>query len=92
MIIIENKISYDVCKIGKCRFWHLNGELHRENGPTVEGINDFTYKAWYNHGKPHRIDGPAVIFTDGIKQYYLNGIWYPEITSDEEWLIKNIIE
>jgi hypothetical protein len=40
----------------------------------------------------HRTDGPAKIFPDGKKEYYLNGIYYPNIKSDEEWLIKQIIE
>ena len=29
--------------------WRLNGKLHREDGPAVEGANG--YKAWYLNGK-----------------------------------------
>lgn len=40
----------------------------------------------------HREDGPAVIFKDDRVKYYLNDIEYPNIKSNEEWLIKQIIE
>jgi hypothetical protein len=53
-------------------------------------------KVWYKYGKLHREDGPAVIYSNGRKEYYLNGKWYKNITSDEEWInfltIKSIIE
>ena len=51
--------------------WYLNGELHREDGPAVEGSDG--YKAWYLNGKRHREDGPAVDCSDGDKAWYLNG-------------------
>ena len=31
------------------KFWYLNGEQHREDGPAVEYANG--YKGWYLHGK-----------------------------------------
>ena len=34
------------------KYWHLNGELHREDGPAVE-YSDGT-KVWYLNDKRHR--------------------------------------
>ena len=31
------------------RFWYVNGKLHRENGPAIEGVNG--YRAWWVNGK-----------------------------------------
>jgi len=54
------------------KFWYLNGEYHREDGPAVEYANG--YKAWYLNGKRHRGDGPAVEGANGYKAcWYLNG-------------------
>ena len=51
--------------------WYLNGELHREDGPAIEGLNG--YKSWYLNGKLHREDGPAIEGLDGYKEWYLKG-------------------
>ena len=51
--------------------WFLNGKLHREDGPAVEGLKG--YKAWFLNGKRHREDGPAVEWGDGEIEWYLNG-------------------
>ena len=52
------------------KFWYLNGELHREDGPAVE--YDDGSKDWYLNGKLHREDGPAIECDDGSKAWYLN--------------------
>jgi hypothetical protein len=52
------------------KFWHLNGKLHREDGPAVEWADGYT--AWYLNDKLHREDGPAVEYGSG-KYWYLNG-------------------
>jgi hypothetical protein len=39
----------------------------------------------------HREDGPAMI-KNGYKRYFLNGYEYKNIKSDEEWIIKQILE
>ena len=52
------------------KFWYLNGELHREDGPAIE-CPDGT-KRWYLNGKLHREDGPAVEYPNGDKWWYLN--------------------
>ena len=52
------------------KYWYLNGERHREDGPAIE-YHDGT-KYWYLNGGLHREDGPAVIYPDGVKKWYLN--------------------
>jgi hypothetical protein len=96
--IIEDEIEYEVYEfLNGSKFWYLNNQLHRINGPAIEYFNG--YKIWYRHGKYHREDGAAVIYSYGIKEYWLNDIHYPDIASDEEWIklvnkliIKEIIE
>jgi len=58
------------------KFWYLNDQLHREDGPAVEYATGD--KCWYLNGVRHREDGPAVEFADGTKCWWLNGIEYPE--------------
>jgi len=52
------------------KFWHLDGKLHREDGPAIEYSNG--YKAWYLNDKRHREDGPAIEYSNGHKEWYLN--------------------
>jgi len=59
--------------------WYLNGELHREDGPAVEG--SYGNKSWYLNGKRHREDGPAIEYSDGYKEWYINSVYLTE----EEW-------
>jgi hypothetical protein len=51
------------------KLWHLNGKLHREDGPAIEYTNGDKY--WYLNGKLHREDGPAVEYHD-YKEWYIN--------------------
>ena len=53
------------------RYWLLNGELHRTDGPAVEYPNGT--KSWYLNGRRHRTDGPAIEYPDGRRYWYLNG-------------------
>lgn len=53
------------------KFWYLNGELHREDGPAIEHPDGI--RKWYLNGKLHREDGPAIERLDGSKEWYLNG-------------------
>ena len=53
------------------KYWYLNGELHREDGPAIERANGA--KLWLLNGKLHREDGPANEGDDGTKEWYLNG-------------------
>ena len=56
------------------RFCHLNGKLHREDGPAIEYANGDRY--WYFNGQLHREDGAAVEYADGGRCWYLNGEEY----------------
>ena len=53
------------------KFWHLNGEIHREDGPAIEYANG--NKFWLLNDKLHREGGPALEWADGDKFWYLNG-------------------
>lgn len=53
------------------KFWYLNGEIHREDGPAIEWANG--KKEWFFHGQYHREDGPAVERLDGYKEWWVNG-------------------
>jgi hypothetical protein len=64
------------------KFWYLNGNLHREDGPAAECANGS--KFWYLNGKRHREDGPAIEYADGTKCWFLNGV---ELT-EAEFLVK----
>jgi hypothetical protein len=96
--IIEDGYEYDITeyKDGD-KVYRLNRLYHRENGPYLENTNGF--KVWAKNGMWSRLDGPARIFPDGRSDYWLNDEFFPEITSDEEWIefqkeliIKEIIE
>jgi len=69
--------------------WCQNGKFHRIDGPAIECPNGT--KAWYQNGKYHRTDGPAIEYWNGEKLYCLNGKHYPDIKTDEEWSIFQII-
>jgi len=70
---IRNTPKFTGCVIDKDgdKFWYLNGELYRTDGPAVE-CADGT-KEWYLNGKLHRTDGPAVECADGTKRWFSNG-------------------
>ena len=58
------------------RFWYLNGQLHREDGPAIERADGSRW--WYLNGKVHREDGPAVELANGVCEWYLNGKFHRE--------------
>ena len=68
------------------KYWHLNGNLHRTDGPAIEWANGD--KHWYINDKLHRADGPAVEYTDGFKRWYVNG---KEYTEEEFDIIKEVL-
>jgi hypothetical protein len=51
------------------KFYYLNGEPHREDGPAIE--TDIQ-QCWFINGKRHREDGPAVIKLGGQRGWFLN--------------------
>ena len=58
------------------RYWYLNGQLHREDGPAVE-YTDGT-RIWYLNDKRHREDGPAIKYANGTREWYSNGKYHRE--------------
>jgi len=64
-----------VCDNGD-RFWVLNGELHREDGPAMENADGDRY--WFLNGELHREDGPACEYANGNKYWFLNGKYHRE--------------
>jgi hypothetical protein len=57
------------------------------------GIKIFEGSIFYfKNGNVSRDDGPAVIQKSGERWYYLNDVLYDNIKTDDEWLIKQIIE
>lgn len=64
-------------------FWYLNGKLHREDGPAVEGPDG--RKVWFINGERHREDGPAMILNEGSKFWYLHGMRHREDGPAVEW-------
>ena len=59
----------EVCSNGG-KYWYLNGKLHREDGPAVEGPTGG--KFWYLNDKLHRTDGPAIEYAYGRKRWYID--------------------
>ncbi len=53
------------------KFWYLNGQLYREDGPAREYADGS--KSWWLNDQRHRVDGPACEWSDGHKSWYLNG-------------------
>jgi hypothetical protein len=60
------------------KFWYLNDQLHREDGPAIEYSNGT--KFWYLNDELHREDGPAAEYSDGTKGWFLNGV---ELSEEE---------
>ena len=58
-----------ICANGDKEWW-LNGKLHREDGPAVEGANGD--KWWYLNGNLHHEDGPAFETANGNKEWWLD--------------------
>jgi len=58
------------------RVWHLNGKLHREDGPTIEWPDGT--REWYAYGQLHRKDGPAVEWANGRKEWFFHGYRHRE--------------
>lgn len=57
--------------------WYFEGNLHREDGP-AESVPREGYKGWLKHGVYHRLDGPAREWSNGIKQFWIDGQDYTE--------------
>ena len=71
--MIERKVKEYTVRVYEdgSKFWLLNDNLHREDGPAIEWASGSKY--WYLNGKRHREDGPAVELASGGKFWLLNG-------------------
>jgi hypothetical protein len=58
------------------KFWYLNEQRHREDGPAVDCADG--HKCWYIKGHLHREDGPAIEDSNGHKCWCLDGVEYTE--------------
>jgi hypothetical protein len=65
------------------KFWYLNGDLHREDGPAAECANGD--KEWWLNDRIHRTDGPAIVRESGVIEWWLNSVWL----SFDVWLDQN---
>jgi len=45
---INNSPTQAIVRYGRTKFWYLDGQLHREDGPAVEHADG--YKRWYLNG------------------------------------------
>jgi hypothetical protein len=68
---------------GEVRISHVGNPYFEYNIGTKVFLKNYQY---------HNKSGAAMISKNREKVYWLNGKLYPDITSDEEWLIKQIIE
>ena len=67
LLALECRVDLD----GTLRYYNAQGQIHREYGPAVEGLDG--YRAWYQNGKRHRADGPAVEYNDGSREWRQHG-------------------
>jgi hypothetical protein len=78
-------MPYETYNIIKHDFWSNSIDKYIEWN---DGL-----KCWYDeNGRLHRIDGPAIILSNGEMKYYLHGILYRDINSNDEWMIKMLLE
>jgi len=61
-----------VKKPGVLYYYNSKDELHRLDGPAVEGPRK--EKQWWVNDKRHREDGPAVEWDTGSKDWFINGL------------------
>lgn len=69
--------------------WYKDGLIHREDGPARNDYKE-EIKQWYKDGEKHREGGPAVIYSDGTKEWWLEGDQYTEEDHKEMLKIKKM--
>lgn len=72
--VMNNYTRKETDKHGDTRYFNDTDQLHRTDGPAVEGSNG--RKFWYVNGERHRLDGPAVEYAGGDKFWYVNGEYH----------------
>ena len=79
-------IEYTVKVTANTTEWHLNGKLHREDGPAVSNTTE-GFQQWFLNGNLHRDDGPAVEWVSGLRSWYIHGERHredgPAVINDE---------
>jgi len=57
--------------------WLQNGQLHREDGPAIEGVGPggefMGLEQWALNGKTHRVGGPAATYECGTEYWMQEG-------------------
>jgi len=88
VMLYENAMQQPTMTVNRdgTKIWRLDGKLHREDGPAIEGANGG--KEWWLHGGLHREDGPAVEYATGRKGWYLNSNRYEDIFEWAKALLK----
>jgi len=66
------------------KYWLLNGNRHREDGPAIE-YSDGGEEWWINN-QLHREDGPAIMHSNGYKAWYRHGKKLKEFKSQPKRL------
>tara|TARA_R110000868_G_scaffold9620_1_gene47508 strand:- start:17716 stop:18168 length:453 start_codon:yes stop_codon:yes gene_type:complete len=72
----DTEPTLEICPDGH-RQWTLNGQLHRLDGPAEDHVNG-AYERWWCNGLLHRLDGPARIYSNGSRQWYVDGVCHRE--------------
>jgi hypothetical protein len=67
------------------------GIFHNENGPALI-CPDIGFIGYFVNGNCHRTEGPAKVWRDHPPEVYLNDFYFKDIKTNEEWIIKQIIE
>lgn len=67
-IIVVQEASICKDENGVKKWYNAKGQLHRKNGPAVEGSGH--QLEWWIDGQRHREDGPAIIFENGDTAWY----------------------
>ena len=65
--------------------WHLNGKLHRDDGPAVEHT-PYELDTYYNEGRLHRKDGTIIALDMINRQWFKHGKLHREDGPAIEWI------
>ena len=73
------------------------GRFHCEDGPAIVSKTNYelgTFTGYFIHGQAHRTDGPAKTWSlrSADSEYWINGEYLKHIKSDEELMIKLLLE
>ena len=52
-------------------YWTLFDDYHKVNSPAYQ--TSLRTKFWYLFGKHHNEAGPAIIYSDGYKEFWIQG-------------------